>query len=105
MSDDGSITAARWLREAEPDIDEDLAGVEPVGIDMTPVTGEVTWLVGEGRADVRRAAHVLARLIDPVTRPAADGTCERCGAGPEALRDAYCAHCGRRIVRDEEDGR
>lgn len=101
MSDDGSITAAEELYgSAMRAIKRD----EPF-IDLTPIIGVNASIVAGDLFGAPDAAFYLARLIDPTTRPAADGTCERCGAPAEALRDAYCAHCGRRIVRDEEDGR
>ena len=96
MSDDGSITVARRLRGK-------------AGVWECLSEGEVVWflldLTGVRDGNLGDMMDRLADLIDPTTRAAADGTCERCGAPAEALRDAYCAHCGRRIVRDEEDER
>lgn len=102
MSDDGSITVASRLHEAEAhDFPDGF-----LSVDLLPILGESAWIVSENdNIGLACAVERLARLIDPTTRQAADGTCVMCGAPAEALRDAYCAHCGRRIVRNEEDER
>ena len=95
--DDGSITVADRLLDAV----EKPTSVSVV--DLMPILGVDAVIVPRGCADAAtRSATRLVDLIDPTTRQAADGSCERCGASAAALRDQYCAHCGRRIVRDEE---
>lgn len=103
MSDDGSITVAQALREAAQ-----WPAVSNKTIDLRNIIGvnaEITSPTMGGAVD---AALTLARLVDPTTRQMPDGSCERCGAGAEALVDQYCAHCGRRITRrakEEKAGR
>ena len=98
MSDDGSITVAQAFCEAAQ-----WPAVSNGTIDLRKIIGvnaEITSPTMGGAVD---AALNLARLIDPTTRQMPDGSCERCGTGPEALRDQYCAHCGRRVLKGEED--
>lgn len=95
--DDGSITVADLLLDAV----EEPTSVSVV--DLMPILGVDVVIVPRGCADAAtRSATRLVDLIDPTTRQAPDGTCERCGAPAEALRDQYCAHCGRRITRKEK---
>ena len=57
-------------------------------------------IVSQAADGASGAAWKLSTLIDPMTRPTADGSCDRCGAPAEALKDQYCAHCGRRVIRE-----
>ena len=95
MSDDGSITVARSLREAT----ERLMAREIV-LDLRPILGVDAMIVSQAADGASGAAWKLSTLIDPMTRPTADGSCDRCGAPAEALKDQYCAHCGRRVIRE-----
>lgn len=97
MSDDGSITVARSLREAT----ERLMAREIV-LDLRPIIGIDAVIASSTIDGAVDAAFKLAVLIDPVTWQTHDGSCKRCGAPAEALRDAYCAHCGRRVLRGED---
>lgn len=96
MSDDGSITVARRLRDKAYWL-----GKHGKVIDLRPILGidaMITSPLIDGAAD---AANRLAVLIDPTTHQMPDGSCERCGAPAAALADAYCAHCGRRVIKEE----
>lgn len=104
MSDDGSIAIAERLRAAARTVCHN-SGYLWRRLEVAVNGWKFGSVIDESYVFDNEVLSRLADLIDPVTRPAADGTCERCGAGPEALRDAYCAHCGRRIIRGGEDGR
>lgn len=92
--DDGSITVAKKLRMA--------GAFNGMAVDLEPIIGTKAAIVSKDRTcGASDAAWRLARLIDPVTRVTSDGKCAMCGAPAKALKDAYCAHCGRRILKDE----
>lgn len=92
--DDGSITVAKELRMA--------GAFNGMVVDLEPIIGTKAIITGKWTCGASDAAWRLARLIDPVTRVTSDGKCAMCGAPAKALKDAYCAHCGRRILRDED---
>ena len=72
-------------------------------LDLRPIIGIDAVIASPTIDGAVDAAFKLAVLIDPVTHATPDGSCERCGAPAAALADAYCAHCGRRVVRDAKE--